>query len=84
MEVNQEIIKIVRQSVGPVAAFRLIARVNALPKTRSGKIARKTISDLARSKPIKIPVTIEDPTVYSDIIRALQTLGYALNASIPE
>ena len=49
-EICKEAVQLVRELVGPVAAFRLIHVVDALPKTRSGKIARKSIADLARSK----------------------------------
>nr|CAH0100879.1 unnamed protein product [Daphnia galeata] len=83
-EINKEAIRLVRELVGPVAAFRLVGSVETLPKTRSGKIARKSISDLARNKRVVIPPTIEDPTVYGGIKKALQRLGYALNAPDPE
>ena len=55
-EINKEAIKMVRELVGPVAAFKLVASVKGLPKTRSGKTARKTIADLARSKQVKVIV----------------------------
>ncbi|XP_057366291.1 acyl-CoA synthetase short-chain family member 3, mitochondrial-like [Daphnia carinata] len=83
-EINKEAVQLVRELVGPVAAFRLICGVEALPKTRSGKIARKSIADLARGKSVVIPPTIEDPTVYVGVKKALQRLGYALNAADPE
>ena len=75
-DVNNEIIAKVRDDIGPVAAFRQVVCVNGLPKTRSGKTARKTISDLAAGKTVKIPPTIEDPSVYSNIREALEGLGY--------
>jgi propionyl-CoA synthetase len=83
-EIVKEIREIVREIVGPVAAFRLAARVPALPRTRSGKTPRKTIADLARAKKVIIPGTIEDPGVYTEIKAALQRLGYAVNAPDPE
>lgn len=82
-EVQQELIELVRNDVGPVAAFSLCNRVPALPKTRSGKIPRKTIADLARGKTVKIPVTIEDPQVYKAVKAALVELGYAKDAPDP-
>lgn len=79
-DLAKELVAKVRNEMGAVAAFRLVATVQGLPRTRSGKTARKTISDLADGKEFKIPATIEDPSVYKDIKRALQALGYALNA----
>jgi len=74
----------VREDLGAVAAFRLVAIVSALPRTRSGKTARKTIADLADGKQVKIPPTIEDPAVYVGIKKSLQEIGYALTAPDPE
>ncbi|KAG1685699.1 Acyl-CoA synthetase short-chain family member 3, mitochondrial [Nymphon striatum] len=82
--IKKEIIDKVRSNVGPVAAFRLIVRVPNLPKTRSGKIARKTIADLARNKQIKIPSAIDDVRVYGKIKLALQSIGYAKTAPDPQ
>ncbi|XP_042142425.1 acyl-CoA synthetase short-chain family member 3, mitochondrial [Ixodes scapularis] len=82
-EIRGQISELVRIDVGPVAAFRLATCVPALPKTHSGKIPRKTIADLARGKPVKIPVTIEDPSVYKAIMASLKNLGYALDAPNP-
>lgn len=83
-QINKEAIKLVRELVGPVAAFKLVTSVRGLPKTRSGKTARKTIADLARNKKVLIPPTIEDPSVYGGIKQSLQRLGYALEAPDPE
>ena len=74
--INNEIVTKMRTDIGPVAAFRQVACVNGLPKTRSGKTARKSISDLAAGKKVKIPPTIEDTSVYDDIRKALDRLGY--------
>lgn len=82
-EVVKELVAVVRKTIGPVAAFRLSARVKGLPRTRSGKTARKSIADLARNKSIKISPTIEDPTVYVDIMEALKRCGYGLEAPNP-
>jgi len=82
-DLEQELVARVRADVGAVAAFRLVVRVEALPRTRSGKTARKTISDLANGKAVKIPPTIEDPGVYVGIKRALNRLGYAVGAPDP-
>ncbi|XP_014673451.1 PREDICTED: acyl-CoA synthetase short-chain family member 3, mitochondrial-like [Priapulus caudatus] len=83
-KVVNEVIQVVRGRIGPVAAFKLAVVVPKLPKTRSGKIARSTVVALAESKPFKIPVTIEDASVYPAIRDALQRIGYAQDAVIPE
>ncbi|CAG2063996.1 unnamed protein product, partial [Timema podura] len=51
--ISHELVSMVRELIGPIAAFRHSAAVSGLPRTRSGKIARKSIADLARSKPVK-------------------------------
>jgi len=81
---EKELVQLVRKDLGAVAAFRLVAQVTGLPRTRSGKTARKTIADLADGKKVKIPPTIEDPTVYVGVKAALLSLGYASNAPDPE
>ena len=53
-EINVNLIALVRQLIGPIAAFRVSGEVRALPRTRSGKTCRKAIADLARSKQIKV------------------------------
>ncbi|XP_033213389.1 acyl-CoA synthetase short-chain family member 3, mitochondrial [Belonocnema kinseyi] len=83
-EINQDLIANVRQLIGPIAAFKIAAAVKALPRTRSGKTCRKSISNLARSKVVKIPSTIEDPKVYREIKGVLQKLGYAIKAPDPQ
>ncbi|XP_020286313.1 acyl-CoA synthetase short-chain family member 3, mitochondrial isoform X2 [Pseudomyrmex gracilis] len=83
-EINQELVSRVRNLIGPIASFRCAAATTALPKTRSGKIIRKSIATLARSKQVKIPSTIEDPTVYREIKEILQKLGYAKLAPDPQ
>nr|CAD7453910.1 unnamed protein product [Timema tahoe] len=82
--ISHELVLMVRELIGPIAAFRHSAAVNGLPRTRSGKIARKSIADLARSKPVKIPSTIEDPSVYKNIKEVLQSFGFAKNAPDPK
>nr|CAD7598120.1 unnamed protein product [Timema genevievae] len=82
--ISHELVSMVRELIGPIAAFRHSAAVSGLPRTRSGKIARKSIADLARSKPVKIPSTIEDPSVYKNIKEVLQSFGFAKNAPDPK
>ena len=62
-EVARQLVAKVRDEIGPVAAFKDVAVVGALPKTRSGKILRKTMRDIADGKDATPPSTIEDPTV---------------------
>ncbi|WP_026153499.1 propionyl-CoA synthetase [Amycolatopsis methanolica] len=65
-----ELITAVRRDIGPVAAFRQVSVVDALPKTRSGKILRKTMRGLAEGRDEPVPSTIEDPSVL-DKLRAV-------------
>ncbi|XP_040001687.1 acyl-CoA synthetase short-chain family member 3, mitochondrial isoform X1 [Xiphias gladius] len=68
-EIADEMVKLVRDTIGPVAAFRKVLFVQALPKTRSGKIPRSSLASLVNGKPYKITPTIEDPEVFEDIKR---------------
>ncbi|KAE8281276.1 Acyl-CoA synthetase short-chain family member 3, mitochondrial [Larimichthys crocea] len=66
-EIVNEMVKLVRDTIGPVAAFRKVLFVQGLPKTRSGKIPRSSLANLVNGKPYKITPTIEDPDVFKDI-----------------
>lgn len=79
--IRRELVEQVRDRIGPVAAFRLVAIVNRLPKTRSGKILRGTMKRIADSTPWKMPATIDDPLILDEIAEALRSLGYARQAS---
>ena len=72
-----EVVKSVRERIGPVAAFRSAAVVPGLPKTRSGKILRGTMQKIADSEDYKIPATIDDPAILDEILVALKDVGYA-------
>jgi propionyl-CoA synthetase len=76
-EVVKEVVKSVREKIGPVAAFKLCCVVDRLPKTRSGKILRGTMVSIADSQDYKMPATIDDPAILDEIKVALQGLGYA-------
>ena len=76
-DIQAECIKLVREKIGPVAAFKLVSVVNRLPKTRSGKILRGTMVSIADSEPYKMPATIDDPAILDEIKAALQPMGYA-------
>uniref|UniRef100_A0A3Q3MBD8 Acyl-CoA synthetase short-chain family member 3, mitochondrial n=1 Tax=Mastacembelus armatus TaxID=205130 RepID=A0A3Q3MBD8_9TELE len=71
-EIINEIVKLVRSTVGPVAAFRRVLFIQTLPKTRSGKIPRTSLANLVNGKPYKITSTIEDPEVFKDIEREVE------------
>ncbi|OWF53082.1 Acyl-CoA synthetase short-chain family member 3, mitochondrial [Mizuhopecten yessoensis] len=75
-EVIQGVVNKVRQLIGPVASFKQAVIVPRLPKTRAGKTARNTLAAIAAGKPYKIPVTIEDATVYPAIHKALTDAGF--------
>ena len=79
-EVVAEVVKLVRQQIGPVAAFKLALVVDRLPKTRSGKILRGTMVNIADGTDWKMPATIDDPVILEEITTALKTLGYASKA----
>ena len=76
-QVLQELVERVRQHIGAVAAFRHVAIVARLPKTRSGKVLRATMRAIADSQPYNMPATIDDPRALEEIAGALKTLGYA-------
>lgn len=82
-KLSVELISLIREVIGPIAAFRLVGRVDGLPRTRSGKTMRKAMADFAANKTVILPATIEDVEVFDDIRRALQELGYAMNAPMP-
>lgn len=82
-KLSAEIIQTIRNIVGPIASFRLVAPVGALPRTRSGKTMRKALADFAKNELVVLPATIEDAGVFTDIRRALQCLGYAMNTPDP-
>ncbi|XP_058821035.1 acyl-CoA synthetase short-chain family member 3, mitochondrial [Topomyia yanbarensis] len=82
-KLSVELITLIREVIGPIASFRLVGKVNSLPRTRSGKTMRKAMADFAANKTVILPGTIEDVSVFDDIKRALQELGYATNAPMP-
>ena len=76
-EIRAELVRQVREQIGPVAAFKLVAAVERLPKTRSGKILRGTMKAIADGREYRIPATIDDPAILAEVEAALQRLGYA-------
>ena len=75
-EIVAECVKLVREKIGPVAAFKLCCVVDRLPKTRSGKILRATMVKIADGAQFKMPATIDDPAILDEIRGALGELGY--------
>jgi propionyl-CoA synthetase len=80
-EIVKEIVALVRDKIGPVAAFKQAVVVKRLPKTRSGKILRGTMQKIADSQAYKQPATIDDPAILGEILDSLKPLGYAKDAS---
>ena len=76
-EIVKEVIQMVRDRIGPVAAFKTATVVKRLPKTRSGKILRGTIQKIADNKDFNVPATIDDPTILGEMEEALKGIGYA-------
>jgi propionyl-CoA synthetase len=74
-EIEKEIVALVREKIGPVAAFKLAITVNRLPKTRSGKILRGTMKKIADHEAWSMPATIDDPAVLEEIAVALKGRG---------
>jgi propionyl-CoA synthetase len=69
---SAELVQLVRDQIGPVAALRRVDVIAALPKTRSGKILRKTMRGIADGRDEAVPSTIEDPAVL-DALRPVLT-----------
>ncbi|MES1942377.1 acyl-CoA synthetase/AMP-acid ligase [Salinisphaera sp. T5B8] len=80
-EIVAELVAIVREQIGPVAAFRHVAIVDRLPKTRSGKVVRATLREIADGKDWTTPATIDDPAILTEIEAQLGQIGYARRRS---
>ncbi|MCP4007606.1 MAG: propionyl-CoA synthetase [bacterium] len=76
-QIESELVQLVRERIGPVAAFRQASVIARLPKTRSGKVLRGTMRKIADSEAYSVPATIEDPEVLEEIREALSAIGYA-------
>jgi propionyl-CoA synthetase len=79
-EIEKEIIQRVRDEIGPVAAFKLALTIQRLPKTRSGKILRGTMRQIADGEAYKMPATIDDPAILDEIREALGERGLPVKA----
>ena len=80
-DIVQDVVKMVRNQIGPVAAFKTATVVDRLPKTRSGKILRGTMQKIADNEAHKTPATIDDPAILDEIEVALEGVGYAKSRS---
>ncbi len=76
-DIVKECVAMVRDQIGPVAAFKSAVVVDRLPKTRSGKILRATMAKIADGEAYKMPATIDDPAILDEISVALKTIGFA-------
>jgi propionyl-CoA synthetase len=75
-EIVKEVVAMVRERIGPVAAFKTAVVVHRLPKTRSGKILRATMRKIADGEDFKVPATIDDPSILEEIGSDLTSVGY--------
>ncbi|WP_193173577.1 propionyl-CoA synthetase [Nisaea nitritireducens] len=76
-QILKELVQMVRDRIGPVAAFKQATIVHRLPKTRSGKILRGTMQKIADSQDYPMPATIDDASILPEIKEALTEIGYA-------
>ena len=74
-KIESEIVQLVRDKIGPVAAFKLAITIDRLPKTRSGKILRGTMKKIADHDAWTMPATIDDPAILDEIAAALKRKG---------
>jgi propionyl-CoA synthetase len=75
IDIEKELVGLVREKIGPVAAFKIALTVARLPKTRSGKILRGTMKKIADHDEWTMPATIDDPMILEEIGTALQSKG---------
>ncbi|MDF1554379.1 MAG: propionyl-CoA synthetase [Deferrisomatales bacterium] len=74
---NAQLVKMIREKIGPIACFKQSNIVARLPKTRSGKILRGTMRKIADGATYKVPSTIDDPAILDEIEEKLKEIGYA-------
>ena len=73
--IESEAVELIREKIGPVAAFKIALVVDRLPKTRSGKILRGTMKKIAENEGYTMPATIEDPATLETIAEAWHARG---------
>ena len=74
-DIQKECVKMIRDKIGPVAAFKTAIVIKRLPKTRSGKVLRGTMRKIADREEFKIPATIDDPAILTEIKNSLKSAG---------
>ncbi len=77
VKIVEEVVQMIRDQIGAVASFKKATIVKRLPKTRSGKILRGTMRKIADGEEFKIPSTIDDPAILTEIEADLKVIGYA-------
>ena len=77
-QIEKEVVELVRERIGPVAAFKTAVAVSRLPKTRSGKILRSTIKKIVDGQSYNMPATLEDPAALSEIQAVAHRIGRRL------
>jgi propionyl-CoA synthetase len=82
-EIEGEVVNLVREEIGPVAAFKTVMTVKRLPKTRSGKILRGTMRQIADGEQWRMPATIDDPAILEEITGVMVERGVAKPAGEP-
>ncbi len=80
-EIRRDIVDTVRRQLGPVAALKSVGIARQLPKTRSGKILRSAIRQLANGETFATPATIEDPAAIEAVRHALAEIGFFENSA---
>jgi propionyl-CoA synthetase len=73
-DITAEVVRLIRERIGPVAGFKTALVVRRLPKTRSGKILRGAMRKIADALAYEVPPTIDDPAVLEEIAEALQVV----------
>ncbi|TIU91639.1 MAG: propionyl-CoA synthetase, partial [Mesorhizobium sp.] len=76
--IETEVVTLVRERIGPVAALKTVVTIKRLPKTRSGKILRGTMQKIADKEEWTMPATIDDPVILDEITAALKGRGIGL------
>ncbi len=73
--IEKEVVALVRDRIGPVAAFKTVVAIKRLPKTRSGKILRGTMQKIADREDWTMPATIDDPAILDEVTAAMKERG---------
>ncbi|MGO4447701.1 propionyl-CoA synthetase [Phyllobacterium sp. TAF24] len=79
-DIEKDCVALIRDRIGPVAAFKITVTAKRLPKTRSGKILRGTMQKIADQEPWNMPATIDDPAILDEIKAVLNARGIGVPA----